>query len=197
MATYDGSDAYTDPFVIPGTNTLRNRFGERDPDKLAAIERVLTQERGMQPLAGVAISAEGFRALHRQLFQDVYQWTGEIRTDGTLSKGDAVFLPGRFVAGALVRQFELLKAEENLRGLSADDFATRAAFHISEINYIHPFREGNGRTMRLFLSELARQAGHNLQVDRIEARAWMEASIQGRETQDHAAMTAVIRGAIT
>ena len=75
------------------------------------------------------------------------------------------------IDAALAKQFELLKQERNLKGLTAENFAERAAFHIGEINFIHPFREGNGRTMRLFLRELAQQAGHTIDIGRIDGRA--------------------------
>lgn len=148
-----------------------------------------------EPLIGVRISPAGLRGLHRYLFQDVYPWAGRTRRSMTLSKGDA-FLHGRFVDGALARQFELLKAEKHLKGLTLDKFAQRAAFHICEINFIHPFREGNGRTLRLFLRELARQAGHELDIGRVAGLAWMQASIVSTRTQDYGPMTAVIRSAI-
>jgi cell filamentation protein len=185
-----------DPFLIPGTDTLRNRFDEHDPDRLATIERLFARERAMQGLMGVIISPDGLRGLHRHLFQDVYPWAGQTRQSMTLSKGDA-FLHGRFVDGALAKQFDLLKAEKNLTGLTAGAFAERAAFHIGEINFIHPFREGNGRTMRLFLRELAHRAGHKLDISRIDDRAWMQASIAANRTQDYRPMAAVIVAAIT
>lgn len=194
MALGGGSET-PDPFLIPGTETLRNRFNERDPDKLAKLERVFARERAMQGLMGVTISADGLRRLHRHLFRDVYQWAGETRQSMTMSKGDA-FLHGRFVDSALAKQFDLLKAENNLKGLTADEFAERAAFHIAEINFIHPFREGNGRTMRPFLRELARQARHRLDIGRIDDRAWMQASVVSTRVQDYRPMGALIRSAI-
>jgi fido (protein-threonine AMPylation protein) len=141
MAIENGSET-PDPFLIRGTNTLRNRFNERDPEKLSRIERLLSGERAAQRLMGVAISPAGLCGLHRYLFQDVYPWAGQTRQSMTLSKGDA-FLHGRFVDAALAKQFERLKQERNLKGLTAENFAERAAFHIGEINFIHPFREGN------------------------------------------------------
>ncbi len=78
---------------------------------------------------------------------------------------------------ALDRQFGLLAQQQGLRGLSAATFASRAAEHLSELNAIHPFREGNGRTLRAFLKHLAGQAGHPLELTRINPEPWMQASI--------------------
>jgi cell filamentation protein len=188
-------DGAGDPYLIPGTNTLRNNFNEKNPLRLAYLEALFSQARLAQPLAGVEMTAEGYCGLHKHLFQDIYPWAGEPRSPGRFFKGEAEFLEGSFVRGALARQFELLNKEKNLRGLSADDFAKRAAFHISELNHIHPFREGNGRTMRLFLVELGRQAGHQIDDKGLDREAWMAASIRGR-AQDYAPMAAVIRSAI-
>jgi cell filamentation protein, protein adenylyltransferase len=185
-----------DPFTIPGTDTLRNHFN-LSGESLDRLERLHTQIRQEQPLDKPDISVAGLKAIHRHLFETVYPWAGEIRTSHSLTKGDASFLPGRFVQDALTRQFELLKSERNLKRLAPEAFAERAAFHIGEINYIHPFREGNGRTLRIFLRELARQAGHDLRLDRIDAEAWMDASRKSRATQDSGPMKQVILRAMT
>ena len=185
---------HPDPFTIPGTNTLRNHLNLTGGE-LERVERLHTQIRQEQPLPDLDISVLGFRAIHRHLFETVYPWAGEIRTSHTLVKGSASFLHGRFVPDALARQFDLLAGKHDLKTLSRDAFAQRAAFHIGEINYIHPFREGNGRTIRLFLRELARQAGHTLKLDRIDRDAWMDAS-QESSAQNYQPMTQVIRGAM-
>ncbi len=61
-------------------------------------------------------------------------------------------------------------------GMDALTFAAKAAHHITELNAIHPFREGNGRTMRFHLEQIAHQAGHRIHLAGIEARAWVGAS---------------------
>ena len=109
-----------DPYLIPGTNTLRNNFDEKNPFRVAYLEVTFSHERARQPLAGVEMTAEGYCGLHKHLFQDIYPWAGEPRSPGRFFKGEAEFLEGSFVRGALARQFELLNKEKNLRGLSAD-----------------------------------------------------------------------------
>jgi cell filamentation protein len=79
-----------------------------------------------------------------------------------------------------------------LRGLGADQFADRAALHISELNAIHPFRDGNGRVQRAFLELLGRAAGHEIDVARIDPVAWNEASIESFHAGDHSRMREVI-----
>ena len=89
-------------------------------------------------------------------------------------------------------RFEAIRRENSLRGLSIEDFATRAAEHAIEL----PFREGNGRALRAFLFVLARQAGHDIHMERIDARSWNEASRVSFRTGDTQAMRNVIADAI-
>ena len=113
------------------------------------------------------ITAEGYREIHRYIFQDVYDWAGKTRTVD-LAKNDDLFCLAAYVDQELAKRFEAIRTEGGLRGLSAESFAARAADHISELNAIHPFREGNGRTQRAFLFVLGRQAGHEVDIVRIE-----------------------------
>jgi len=83
------------------------------------------------------------------------------------------------------KRFAAIKGENNLRGLTAEQFATRAAEHINEINAIHPFLDGNGRALRAFLEALAHQAGHQIDLARIEPKPWNQASVQGYYRGDH------------
>lgn len=88
-----------------------------------------------------------------------------------------------------------LAAGNFLKGLSADDFAKQSAVIIGDINYIHPFREGNGRTQLQYLKLLALQAGHGLELLHIDPASWIEASRMSHET-NYDAMAATILKAI-
>jgi len=107
-----------------------------------------------------------------------------------------VFALPPYIEGEMDRRFALIHRERDLRGMSTDRFAARAAEHICEINAIHPFREGNGRTQRLFLKVLARQAGHDLRIDRMDKEHWMRGSIESFRHQSYGQMTECIRSAI-
>lgn len=65
----------------------------------------------------------------------------------------------------------------HLRGLDAGAFAAGAAHFLSELNVIHPFREGNGRAQNVFLALLAERAGHAVDVGRIDRQRYLEAMI--------------------
>lgn len=168
----------TDPYVYPDTNTLINKRNIHDFDKLQKFERLFTTKRMREPLPEIPLTYEGYKAIHHHIFQDVYEWAGQSRTV-SLAKGETFFGPPDHVDSQMQKRFELLKKEKNLKGLSPEKFAATAAAHMNEINAIHPFREGNGRTQRLFLKELARQSGHHLSLQRIKPEPWHKASVRG------------------
>lgn len=187
------SDA-ADPYLYPGTDVLRNRFGVRDAAALRLLEYAATAQRAASaPVFPPTVA--GLLATHRHPFGDVYAWAGTPRTV-EVAKGAARFASAAFVAGGLERRFRDLEAAGALRGLDADAFATGAAHHASEVNAIHPFREGNGRTTRLHLKHLASLAGHDLDLTRIPAAEWIAASVESFGRGDERRMTAVIRGAL-
>ena len=170
----------SDPYLYPGTGVLRNKFGIRDARKLEAVEYMLTREKLMQGYPKVELSSSGYRAIHKYLFSDIYDWAGELRTVD-MSKGSSIFCRPAYIESQLSKRFSLINAERNLRGLTKNDFSKSAAEHISEINAIHPFREGNGRTQITFLSILSEQAAYYLDPKLLanEKKRWIEASIQG------------------
>ena len=184
-----------DPYLYPGTDVLRNKENIRKKDELEALERLHSADRLLTLPHNLPITASGYREIHRYIFQDVYDWAGVPRTC-PLALRNQMFALAPFVESELAKRFEAINAEDNLRGLDAGRFAARAAEHICELNAIHPFREGNGRTMRAFLNVLAKQAGHEIDLTRIDAQAWNVASIEGFFTQDYRPMRDVIAGAL-
>lgn len=184
-----------DPYTYPGTDTLRNRLGITDDKTLTEAERRLTQARGAEAARlSFPETADGYRALHKHLFQDLYDWAGQDRTVDT-AKGGARFAHVPYIARELDKLFADVGAKNGLRGLPRDEFFDRLGNHINEINAIHPFREGNGRAMRHHAAQLARDAGHPIRIASIDKTAWMEASRHGFLTGDHRGMTAVLAGA--
>jgi cell filamentation protein len=141
-----------DPYTYPGTDTLRNRLGITDDKTLTEAERRLTQARGAEAARlTFPATTEGYRALHRHLFQDLYEWAGQDRTVDT-AKGGVRFAHVPYIARELDKLFADVGAKNGLRGLPRDEFFDRLGNHINEINAIHPFREGNGRTSANSLS---------------------------------------------
>jgi cell filamentation protein len=164
-----------DPYVYPGTTILRNRLGLRDPGSLDRVERRLVVQRIREGVPGGSFDLSHLCAIHRHLFQDVYDWAGELRSV-EISRGRQQFQFRQFIATGMADVHRRLLAANFLAGLSAKEFALRSAVIIGDVNYIHPFREGNGRTQLQYLKLLALQAGHPLDLARIDPPAWIEAS---------------------
>lgn len=182
-----------DPYVYPGTDVLQNSYDIRDARQLEEIETGITMNAMRIPLGKVEISPAGYCTIHRHVFQPIYPWAGEYRTC-QLGK-PFWFEEPKNIAARMQEQFTRINAENNLKGLKRREFAERAAEHLCELNDIHPFREGNGRTNRLFAQALAAQAGHKLHIEQIDQKAWMEASIAGFHRSDYEPMTRVIEQA--
>jgi cell filamentation protein len=169
----------SDPYTYPGTETLRNRLGLTDEKTLIEAERRLTQARGAEAARlTFPATTDGYRALHKHLFQDLYDWAGQDRTVN-IAKGGSSFAAVPYVARELDKRFADMGAQSGFRGLPRDEFFDRLGDHINEINAIHPFREGNGRTMRHHAAQLAREAGHPIRIAAIDKDKWMEASRHG------------------
>ena len=166
-----------DPYVYPGTNVLRNRYDLRDPAELERVEAAVTYGRlaelAEQPLPG-AYDLAHLQAFHARIFSDIYQWAGEIRTVA-IAKGDLFALP-QHIEPYLSDVLRQLPAEGHLRGLGREQTLDRLTHYLAEINAAHPFREGNGRTQRAFIAQLADDAGYRVNWRHLDPARNIQAS---------------------
>lgn len=166
MSRYDADDTY----CYPGTDVLRNKAEITNAEDLDAYEGELSTLRSIEilenPIAGQFDLAH-LRRIHLALFQDVYDWAGKIRTVD-ISRGNSRFANVRFIESAANDIFNKLARENWLRGLDANALSKRLAYYLSEINALHPFREGNGRVQRIFISQLSQSAGYQLDYSDLE-----------------------------
>jgi len=179
-----------DPYVYPGSQVLRNLPGITDQVALDRYERLAVTARIEQGVPTGCFNLEHLQAIHRHLFQDVYPWAGEIRTN-SLSKGPSAFLPARFIETGMTEVHARLTSSNFLRGRDRRSFVQQASVILGDVNHVHPFREGNGRTQMQYLQQLAQQAGHPLDVRRIEPERWLDASIQAN-CGDYTGMAGVL-----
>lgn len=185
----------TDPYLYPGTNVLRNRRNLRNTQVLDEFEASATQRRlvelAVKPTFGTFDSSH-FQAIHRFIFQDVYEWAGQFRTVN-ISKGGHQFCSSQFIEMTLGAILQKLPRESFLKNLDRESFSHRCGWYFGEINAIHPFREGNGRTQREFLRQLAVQAGFSLDWRRVGRETMTAASRESFSTGDNGSMTDIIR----
>lgn len=182
MSRYDGSDHYVDA----DTGVLINKADIRDQDALDAFEADATAVRLLelieQPIAG-NFDLNHLQAIHRHIFQDVYDWAGELRTVD-ISKGGSHFGNWQRIGAYLDSVLRGIAKESCLRELAPEQFIARLAHYMSEINAAHPFREGNGRAQRAFCFQLAMEAGYFVDfenVSRDQMYSVMIASFNGDE----------------
>lgn len=184
-----------DPYVYPGTDILRNVPGIRDLAALERYERRVVTARLEQGVPTGRFDLAHLKAIHRHLFQDLYPWAGEVRTV-QISKGNCAFMPTRFVETGMEDVHARLQGRGFLRGMNRSEFLGDLANIIGDVNHVHPFREGNGRTQMQYLKQLCEQADHRIDVRRIDPKRWIDASIAANRA-DYSVMERTLGRAYT
>lgn len=165
---------YVDPYCYPGTNVLRNLLNIRDHAELDKVESVVTFSQALAVrIAKTTPSCDlaGLLYVHEMLFQTLFPFAGKLREHtGRMTKtrpnGSAVvYCDSAFVPEQIGVVFQKLAAEGYLKGLGKAEFASRAAYFYGELDAVHPFREGNSRTLRLFFAGVAEAAGFRFEWD--------------------------------
>ena len=183
MSRYDADDTY----CYPGTDVLRNKAEITNADDLDAYEGELSTLRSIEILENPVVGQfdlTHLQHIHWTLFQDVYEWAGKIRTVD-ISRGNSRFANVRFIESAANDIFNKLARESWLKGLDADTLSKRLAHYLSEINALHPFRGGNGRVKRIFISQLSQSAGYQLDysdLEQLQIYQAMELAFNGDES---------------
>jgi len=170
----------SDPYLYPNSAVLINKLGAKTQKELSEKEFYRTTTRltklASEP-AGGKHDYQHFKDIHRYIFQDVYTWAGQSRTVD-ITKGDSLFALPQHIDAQATKLFGQLNAENNLKGLNKEGFAKRAAHYLGEINALHVFREGNGRTQRAFLESVGKAAGHEILWTNVSKEDMRTASIE-------------------
>lgn len=173
----DPYDAVDDPAFYPGTKVLRNLPDLRTVEELEEFEVETVGARSLETPPSGKFDPKHYRSLHRHLFQDVYEWAGEYRTIRT-AKGGNWFCYPEYISEQMNALFQKLQTPEFLPGSELDTFIAKTANFLSELNAIHPFREGNGRTQLYFVRLLGLGAGHPFRSEAVERDAFLHAMIE-------------------
>jgi cell filamentation protein len=190
-----GSYTYPD---VPGdperSGVLRNKLNLRTRSDLTTAEYALTTSRMAEVVQGRGPSgnfdAAHLKAIHRFIFQDVYEWAGHTRNEcpvidgervepiGVISKGGTSFLHGSRLELGLNEALKPIQDQSVMKSATPEEFARRAALALSELNYVHPFREGNGRAQEAFITMLGQHYGREVDLSVITKARMIEASIE-------------------
>lgn len=148
-----------DPYMDQQTQTLKNIPNLQTPEKLEAFEEVIFQASFTEASDYIAkqkfIDLSSWKAVHKICFADVYSWAGELRTI-RIAKGKTVFSYPENIEQEADKYFSEINQSLKANSLTTD----QAARYFAEINVLHPFREGNGRTQRILFTELYRRMGY-------------------------------------
>lgn len=165
-------------YCYQDSGVLINNYDLRDPEKLKQLERVLTGVRLIdlykKPIEG-KFDLEHLKAIHYHIFQDIYPWAGRLRTVN-IAKG-LFFCQALYLEQEGKRIFTELKKENYFKDCPFEVLPQKASWLLSEINALHPFRDGNGRTQREFLRELFLKLNVELDWTQVSPKLMLDASI--------------------
>ena len=174
---YDNSSS---KYCYKNSNVLINKLDIHNTKDLQYYEAKITAAKSLglrqQGITG-DFNIKHYLSIHKYLFEDIYPFAGQLREEN-ISKGEFRFAQWEYIEQELDKLLEELKKENFLEGLDKDQLAKRLAYYLSELNVLHPFREGNGRTNREFIRQLALKNGYNLNLKKVSPQKTLEASIE-------------------
>jgi cell filamentation protein len=187
---------FIDPYFDENIGDLRNLLGAKSSDELKNLEPQIVFANELELSALDITRTNNFAELlliHKQLFKGIYDWAGKIRTVDIKKNatGAEYFLIVSKIIDAANYVFTELAKDQYLQGLSVDEFVKRLAYFYDQLNYIHPFREGNGRTQRVFWNRIARDAGYEVGWDLVVGDKNDEASKLAAEQMDLSGLEAM------
>ena len=163
-----------------GTNCLINKFNIQNEEQLAKIEASITlaktAELERNPIS-TTFDFEHYKQIHRYLFEDLYEWAGNVRTVDISKKGTN-FTSSKNIETVAIACFDRLKNYNYFRNVDFEDFVENIVDFYCSTNMLHPFREGNGRTQRIFIAQLIRFCGYDINFSEIDTDELMVATIQ-------------------
>jgi cell filamentation protein len=172
---------------------LHNLAKIKDEKVLLAFESLKVAKR-VEELYENPIRIESSNSLliiHRHLFQDVYEWAGQVRTVNISKNGKPFFNGERFNIG--FQYINVLIIEyRNIKKSKKTEIANKLAEILDNVNYLHPFREGNGRTQREFLRLLALEKGLKLNLNPPDNKSIYEKYMKGTIESDVEILTKLI-----
>jgi len=159
-------DINNDPYIDPKTGVLRNLLDISNEGDLEYAEAQLTTIEISTLLIENSSKLVNFDLsllckINKQLFNEIYDWAGKFRTID-MEKENTRFAHAPYIADQTKKLLDGLADEKYLANLDKEKFVDRLAHYYSELNVVHPFREGNGRTLRTFFSLLAAKGGWDI-----------------------------------
>lgn len=172
----DKLNAGIDPYLYPGIPVLKNKLEIHEANRLAQAEMAFTALRAATITLGPPMMGlPHLCAIHETLFQDIYPWAGELR-EMDIYKDDTPFCHFAYIEKEGNALMQALEDEAYLVDLPLDALCKKLAHYYTDINQLHPFREGNGRAQRIFFEQLIIHAGYDIQWSKVGQVRWLEAN---------------------
>ena len=166
-------------YCYKDSDVLINKLNIRDEEIFAKAERLYSglrqSELNLKPLKG-NLDFEHLKAIHHYLFQDLFFWAGKVRTVA-IAKRNLFCLPQHIETFAN-DIFTKLKKDNYFAGLNKEDFIDAITNLLGDINALHPFREGNGRTQREFIRYIGLINGYAFDWSLVSSEENIEASYE-------------------
>ena len=179
FSKYDVYTTVQSMYCYPDTDVLINKLGIRDKAELKQAEEEFTavKQRALlqDPIKGRFTKTHLFR-IHRFLFEDVYPFAGHIRKE-QISKGDTMFYPPDLIDRELERVFKNIHAKKLLAERDKEKQIQNLSQTMAELNIIHPFREGNGRSTRELIRCMALEYGLHINWGNTDRETLINAAI--------------------
>ena len=177
---YDLYEARNSIYCYENTDILKNKLNIQDQEKLYNYERkiVLAKLFILRQKENIGnFDIKHFLWIHKFLFDEVYGFAGLLRSEN-IAKGNFRFAEWQYIEQELVKLLDKLKEENYLKGLSKEEMSKKLAYYMAELNVLHPFREGNGRTIREFIREIAVYNGYELDLTKTTPKDMLNACIE-------------------
>ena len=167
-------------YCYPGTTILINTEDIKDHAKLKEFEENMVSL-NLAELEEFGITgnfdSNHFVSIHKHMFEDIYPFAGLFRREN-ISKDNFRFAEWQYIESELEKLLINLKHENYLTGLDKDALADKLSYYLAELNVLHPFREGNDRSTREFIRQLALKNKYYLNFNKSDAEEILKASIK-------------------
>ncbi len=168
-----------DPYCYEGTEVLLNKINIKESSLLENAEREITSFTANEiDFSPAPYDLTYWRSIHKTLFIDLYEWAGEIRTV-FITKKETQFCNPQFIEQEANRHFKILAKDNYYVGYSREVLIEKSAELFAELNLIHPFREGNGRTQRILFEHIFANCGYQIDWSSVSVDEWIAANIAG------------------
>lgn len=160
---------------------LINNFNIKDAKKLEYTEQgiVFNKFNKFEQYPKGSFDLKHWQRTHKYLFSEIYPWAGEIRQVTTV-KGHTIFCKPEYIAAMHAKVHKELEKEDFLKRVSLKELPSKLAYYHSEYNMVHPFREGNSRSLRAMFTQMVNKS-HKIKINYniVKPKEWIEASISG------------------